>query len=44
MLEPTKKDILYTKAKKRPQRNSRKDPITTKLNLIPPGWDTQTEI
>lgn len=38
MLEHTKKDILYTKAKKRPQCNSRKDPITTNSNPIPPGW------
>lgn len=37
-LEPTKKDILHPKSKKKSQRDSRQDTIMVKPNPIPTGW------
>ena len=40
MLEPTKKDTLHPKTKKKQQRDSRRGTITIKSNLIYAGWVT----
>ena len=37
-LEPTKKDILHQKTKKKPQQDSKRGIIVIKSNLTPPGW------
>ena len=39
-LEPTKKDILHPKAKKKPQQGGRRGEIAIKSNLIPVRWVT----
>ena len=39
MLEPTKKDTLHPKTKKKPQ-DSRRGTIVIKSNLIPTEWVT----
>ena len=39
-LEPTKKDILHQKTKKKPQQDSKKDTFVIKSNPIPTGWAT----
>ena len=38
ILHPTKKDILHTKTKKKPQRDGKRGKITIKSNPIPARW------
>ena len=40
MLEPTKKDILHPKKKKKPQQGGRRGAVMIKSNTKPTGWVT----
>ena len=40
MLEPTNKDILCPKTKKKPQQDGRRSTTAIKANPIPAGWVT----